>query len=83
MSQAKVDRYKEEKKNRSKIIKREKRQWTLLKVGGCLVAVLIVAWIGVSIYNYSDVSGTKVVDLPTYTVNTTALDNYVMNLDFE
>ena len=27
MSQAKVDRYKEEKRNRAKIIKKEKRQW--------------------------------------------------------
>jgi len=43
MSQAKVDKYKEEKKNREKIVKKEKRTrliWTL--VGVAVVAVVAV-----------------------------------------
>ncbi|MCD8013533.1 MAG: hypothetical protein LUG99_10215 [Lachnospiraceae bacterium] len=77
MSQEKVDRYKEEKKNRAKIIKREKRQWMLTKVVGALVAVLVVAWVGFSVYNYSDTTDTATVELPSYTVDTTALDEYL------
>ncbi len=84
MSQEKVDRHKEEKKNRTKLMKRQKRQRRLMEGGAVLVAVLVVAWVGVSIYNYSDVSDTTaVVDLPTYEINTSALDDYLMNLDYE
>ncbi len=84
MSQEKVDRHKEEKKNRAKIIKKEKRQWTLMKVGGVLVAVLLVAWVGVSIYTFTgSQDDATTVELPTYTVNTDALDAYMMDLDFE
>ena len=68
MSQEKVDRYKEEKRNSAKIIKKEKRQWMLTKVAMALVGVLLVVWVGVSIYNYSDTVDTSTVDLPTYTV---------------
>ena len=32
MSQAKVDRYKEEKRNRQQIMKKEKRQWMLTRM---------------------------------------------------
>ncbi|MCD7743749.1 MAG: hypothetical protein LUI13_00380 [Lachnospiraceae bacterium] len=78
MSQEKVDRYKEEKKNRAKIIKKEKRQWMLTKVVGALVAVLVVAWVGFSVYNYSDTTdSTATVELPSYTVDTAALDEYL------
>ena len=38
MSQAKVDRYKEEKKNRKKIMAKEKRMRIAGYVAGCLVA---------------------------------------------
>ena len=42
MSQAKVDRYKEEKKNRKKIMAKEKRIRIAGYVAGCLVAVGII-----------------------------------------
>ncbi|MCD7736313.1 MAG: hypothetical protein LUI07_05030 [Lachnospiraceae bacterium] len=83
MSQEKVDRYKEEKRNRAKIIRKEKRQWMLTKAGIGVVAVLLVAWVGISVYNYSDTSSTTTVDLPTYTVNTMALDDYMDGLTAE
>ncbi|MCD8103477.1 MAG: hypothetical protein LUF35_00385 [Lachnospiraceae bacterium] len=84
MSQEKVDRYKEEKKNRAKIIKKEKRQWMLTKLAMGLVGVLVVVWVGFSVYNYTGTSDdTTTVDLPTYTVDTTALDDYLNTLEAE
>ena len=46
MSQAKVDRYKEEKKNRKKIMAKEKRMRIAGYVAGCLVAAGIIGWAG-------------------------------------
>ena len=49
MSQAKVDRYKEEKANRKKVMRKEKIANRLRK---CAVAVAaLVVWIGYSAYN--------------------------------
>ena len=50
MSQAKVDRYKEEKKNRKKIMAKEKRMRIAGYVAGCLVAAGIIGWGGCSPY---------------------------------
>ena len=53
MSQAKVDRYKEEKRNRKKEVQKTKRQRRLAKIIVPVVAIAIVAWIaysGVSFY---------------------------------
>ncbi len=52
MSQAKVDRYKEEKKNRKKTIKKEKRNRVLARTAGIVVVAAIVCWIGFSGYSY-------------------------------
>ena len=49
MSQAKVDRYKEEKRNRAKIMAKEKREWMLMKIGGAVLALAIVGWAGGSV----------------------------------
>ena len=51
MSQAKVDRYKEEKRNRKETMAKEKRKHTLSVIAGSLVAVVLAGWIGVSGYN--------------------------------
>ena len=79
MSQAKVDRYKEEKKNRKEIIAKEKRQQALTKVLGGVVVVALVAWIGVSGYNMYEANK----PLETVYVDTTALDDYMTTLDAE
>ncbi len=81
MSQAKVDRYKEEKRNREKIIKKQKREWMLTKAAMSLVALVLVVWIGVSVYNGFNSADSTTTDLPTYTVDTAALDDYLMSLD--
>ncbi len=83
MSQEKVDRHKEEKKNRTQIIKKEKRRWRLMQVGGVAVVVLLVAWVGVSIYTFSGSDETETVELPTYTIDTTALDDYTMEVQYD
>ena len=47
MSQAKVDRYKEEKANRKKVMRKEK----IRKCAVAVVAAALVVWIGYSAYN--------------------------------
>ncbi len=50
MSQAKVDRYKEQKKNRKKTMKKEKRMHFLRCSAAVVVCAAIVGWAGWSIY---------------------------------
>ena len=78
MSQKKVDAYKQEKANRSKIIKKEKRMLFLEKAVALLVSLVLVFWIGFSVYN-------KVTENPSFeTVSrelvTSALDDYLNTL---
>lgn len=80
MSQEKVNRNKENKKNVKKVMRREKIEWQLTKAGMSVICLLVVAWIGVSVYNISDITDNSEVSLPTYTVNTEALDGYVEGL---
>lgn len=81
MSQAKVDRYKEEKKNRAKIIKKEKRQLLAMKLGASVVAVALVAWFGVSAYlGFQSEDATTTAEKTTYTINTSAIDEFLTDL---
>lgn len=75
MSQAKVDRYKEQKANRKKIMQKEKRERMLWKVGGSLVAVALVAWIGYSAFD-------KLYEPPRrfYVADTAAVSDYLTGL---
>lgn len=55
MSQEKVERYKEEKKNRKKIMAQEKRKRVFSALCGWVIALAFVGWIGVSFYDaYQD-----------------------------
>lgn len=83
MSQAKVDRYKEEKRNRAQIIKKEKRQWMATKAGLSLVAVVIVAWVGVSVYTGVTSPDTDSANKPTYTVDMGAIDDFMADITEE
>lgn len=49
MSQAKVDKYKEEKANRKQNVKKAKAQNFLRKCVVGVVAVILIGWIGVSV----------------------------------
>lgn len=84
MSQAKVDRYKEEKRNRAQIIKKQKREWLAVKASLSLVALVMVAWVGFSVYRVMNPADTTTpVDKPTYTVDTAAIDDFMDTLDLE
>lgn len=83
MSQAKVDRYKEEKKNRKQIIKKEKRQWAMIQAGLGIFAVVLVAWAGAAVYQGVTAPAETTGELTTYTVNTGALDDYMAELTAE
>ncbi len=54
MSQEKVDRYKKEKANRKKNMKKEKFANILRKCVVTLVGLLLIVWIGYSAYNMYD-----------------------------
>ncbi|EET58761.1 hypothetical protein BRYFOR_09220 [Marvinbryantia formatexigens DSM 14469] len=75
MSQAKVDRYKQQKANRQKIMKKEKRERMLWRIGGYVVLLVLVCWIGVSAYNSFHVETRKF-----YDADTTAIDTYLSDL---
>lgn len=77
MSQAKVDRYKEEKKNRKKNIKKEKRKKTGLKLLGIVICAAFIAWIGFSGYKY--VQSKKPVTKTD--INLDATQNYLKTLN--
>lgn len=79
MSQAKVDRYKEDKKNRKAIMAKEKRANMLRALAGGAVLVVLLGWIGVSAYDMYESSK----PLETVYVDTTAIDEYMTNLDAE
>lgn len=51
MSQAKVDKYKQEKANRQKIMKKQKRLHRLEMTAIALVSVVFIGWVGYSVYD--------------------------------
>lgn len=79
MSQAKVDRYKQEKANRKKTMAREKRLHALAVVCGWLIAIAIVGWAGVSAYNIYE--SRKPVE--TIYANLDAINDYMSSFDTE
>lgn len=79
MSQEKVDRYKEQKRNRKAIQAKKKRNALIAKVCGSLVALVLVVWIGYSAVNSYQ---TKQNSEPV-TIDTSALDAYTASLSAE
>ena len=76
MSQAKVDRYKQEKANRKEIMKKEKRADALRKCVAAVVAVAVIGWAGYSAWNtYDSYQPNESVE-----IDYTALDNLSTNL---
>ena len=74
MSQAKVDRYKEEKKNRKKIMAKEKR----MRIAG-YVAAGIIGWAGYS--GYSAYEASK--PMETIYANLDSVTDYMSSLNAE
>ena len=79
MSQAKVDRYKEEKKNRKKTMAKEKRLHLLAVVCGWLVVIALAGWAGVSGYRIYE--SKKPVE--TIYANVDAITDYMNSLSTE
>lgn len=74
MSQAKVDRYKQEKANRKKTMKREKLLLAFEKFCGVLLLAALVFWAGYSIYTYKPASDSA--EITTTPVSLDALYDY-------
>lgn len=81
MSQKKVDLYKQEKANREQIIKKEKRIFALEKLAALVVGLVIVCWIGFSVYG--KVSGNDASVKEDTVINTNAIDNYISGLSMD
>ena len=78
MSQEKVDRYKSEKANRKKTLKRTKIKRTAATIAGTAVCVVIVAWIGYSGYGFYQ---SKKAANPTQTeINLDSVTDYFSSL---
>ena len=77
MSQAKVDRYKQEKANRKKTVAKERMQRKITAIVGWVVALAIVAWAGVSGYNIYENSRPE----KNYVVDTSAITDYLETLE--
>lgn len=75
MSQAKVDRYKEQKANRQKIMQREKREKFLWKLGASVVLLALAVWIGYSAFD-------RLYEAPIryYDADVTAIGDYLSSL---
>ncbi|MCI6043163.1 hypothetical protein MR857_07465 [bacterium] len=76
MSQAKVDQYKKDKANRQKIIKKQKRMHRLEMAAITLVCVLVVGWIGYSVYDKVSSNQEK----ETVVFDAGAIQNYLSGL---
>ena len=79
MSQAKVDRYKEEKANRKKTMAKEKMLRRVKMAVGVLVAVVIVCWAGFSGYRVYENNK----PMKTIYTNLSAIEDYMTTLDTE
>ena len=76
MSQEKVNHYKENKKNRKELEKKAKQKSMITKICAGVVGAVFVIWIG-----YSAVVSIQNEKGPAVTVDTTAVSDYVNNLD--
>ena len=81
MSQKKVDAYKVRKGNHNKADKKEKLLFGLEMFAWAFICVVIVAWIGYSVYDKIEQKQDSVVTQTT--MDTSALDSYVAGLSAE
>ena len=77
MSQAKVDRYKEEKANRKKIMKQEKIKRVLRNIAAFAVIVVLIGWLGVSVYNVHEENQPR----QSVEVDYNAVDSYLNSIE--
>ena len=75
MSQAKVERYKQEKKNRKAQVKKQKRKKVFGRVIVVLICAAIAVWIGFSAYSYHE----KNRPVKTTSINLDSIQNFIKN----
>lgn len=80
MSQKKVDAYKEQKANRSKIIKKEKRIQKIEQILVSVIAIAAAGWICFSVYNKVTEKDAAETEAVTTEMNVTALEDFVNTL---
>ena len=83
MSQKKVDAYKKYKANRKEIQKKEKRMLLLEKLIAAVVCLVVVAWLGFSVYYKVSAPADTATTVVDTELNTEALDNYIYGLSSE
>lgn len=76
MSQAKVDRYKEEKANRKKNIRKQRIMNVVRKCVLSLAALALVGWLGYSAYDTYESNQER----PVASVNYDAINNYLSTI---
>ena len=76
MSQEKVDRYKEKKRNRKAIEAKKKREVLLTKLCAGLLVLALVGWLGYSVYNVYDSNKPQ----QTAEIDYSAITNYQQSL---
>lgn len=70
MSQAKVDRYKKEKANRKKTVRREKIAGKFRTGAAVIVCAVLIGWVGYSVHNlYEDNKGVETVEIDYSSLN--------------
>ncbi|GHU41271.1 hypothetical protein FACS1894111_03280 [Clostridia bacterium] len=77
MSIEKVNRYKKDKANRKKILKKEKRHRILGEIAGGLVVLALVGWMGHSIYG----NVTKNIPVAQTPIHLDAISDYLSALN--
>ena len=83
MSQKKVDYYKEQKANRSEIMKKEKRILMIEKIVAAVVGVFAVGWIIFSVVNKFTATDETAVETVRTAINTSALDDFINDVAAE
>ena len=83
MSQAMVDRNKEQKRNVKKIMAQEKRSWMLTQIFLFIIGAAVVIWIVVAAYQAVTAPSTDntPVQSSTYTIDSSALEDYLASLE--
>ena len=77
MSQAKVDRYKEEKANRKQIMKKQRVMNVVRKFMLAVAGLAIVVWLGVSAYNTIESNQEREIASVNYDAVNTYLEDLV------
>ena len=79
MSQKKVDAYKEEKKNRQQIMKKEKMARRLEAILAAVICIALIGWFSYAVIMHARSSAP--VETVTTTLDMSAVDEYMTGLD--